>query len=75
MYVASAMLKSGKGKEIMSVYKDEKLKPIFDRREEIRKECNKLMDEYQALEYILKENRRLKEENEKLKKKSERNRE
>lgn len=56
----------------MGIYKDEKLKPLFERREEIRKECNKLMDEYQALEYILKENRRLKEENEKLKKITER---
>lgn len=51
----------------MPVYKDMNLEPIFKRREEIRLECNKLMEEYKALEYVLNQNKQLKEENERLK--------
>lgn len=42
--------------------KDQKLEPIFKRREEIRLEINKLMEEYKALEYVLSKNRQLEEQ-------------
>lgn len=45
----------------MSAYKDENLRPLFERREEIRKTINKLNEEYKAIEYVIMENIRLKE--------------
>lgn len=43
------------------LYKEPKLRPLFERREELQKEINKLMEEYKAIGDILEENRILKE--------------
>lgn len=43
------------------LYKDPQLEPLFNRRTEIKEQVNKLMEEYKALEYVIKENIKLKE--------------
>ena len=44
--------------------KDEKCRPLLERREELKAEINKLMREYKAIGDILEENIRLKEKQE-----------
>ena len=44
--------------------KDEKCRPLLERREELKAEINKLMREYKAIGLILEENIRLRQEKE-----------
>ena len=47
--------------------KDQKLEPLFKRRQEIKDEVNKLMEEYSAIGYIIEKAMRAEEELKRLK--------
>jgi hypothetical protein len=55
------------GKKMLLKAESEKYRALLERREEIRIEVNKLMEEYKALGEIIIENTRLKEEENKKK--------